>query len=627
VQPRGWSRGRLGSRSGLFAALFTIPHLSDRATVTDAMKLALRTLLGAHTALWRLLGQAKLSRKRIFATLVVLALAGVFEAAGIGMLVPLLQSFTAPPDAAPSPVQLHFNELVPGASTQAYVAFLAAALLATVAAKNLLAYAGAHLATGLRELAAVRLRADLFSRLLGSHLQATPKTSSSDVANVFLSDVGRSLRAVDLTVSLAQRSLITLGYLGAILWISWELTLMTVALGVLVGAASYSLAKRVRRAGQSFTAASSQLSRRLTEACGGRRLIWTSATEDLERKLFEGPNVDHARSESVAGRSSAALTGVSETVGVAGAMVLIVLAHRYFLLRGTLESAEFLAFGFGLIRLLPALNQIYGIQVAILGFMAAVEGTQRWLELPQYPTRSFGAAVVPRLTRGIRFEDVSFAFPDRAPLFTNVTFDVPAGTMVALVGASGAGKTTLANLLLRLREPTHGRILFDGVDHWTFERTSFAKNVAWVEQDPFLFQASVRENVAYGAPDATLDEIWEALRIVRLDEFVRTMQDGIETQVGERGTTLSGGQRQRLAIARALVRKPQVLILDEPTSALDPETEHEVVNAMEAASVGRTTLVIAHRISTVARAASVLTFRDGGVEKKHRSDAVPVLHT
>jgi ABC-type multidrug transport system fused ATPase/permease subunit len=199
--------------------------------------------------------------------------------------------------------------------------------------------------------------------------------------------------------------------------------------------------------------------------------------------------------------------------------------------------------------------------------------------------------------------------------------------MVALVGASGAGKTTLASLLLRLREPTQGRILFDGVDHWTFERTSFAKNVAWVEQDPFLFQASVRENVAYGAPDATLDEIWEALRIVRLDEFVRTMQDGIETQVGERGTTLSGGQRQRLAIARALVRKPQVLILDEPTSALDPETEHEVVNAMEAASVGRTTLVIAHRISTVARAASVLTFRDGGVEKKHRSDAVPVLHT
>lgn len=574
---------------------------------------AVRGLAKAQVELWRLLVRARVPAQRVLGAFVVLMVSGLFEAAGIGMLVPLLQVLTEPAEAVPTGFVRYVVQALPGHSRDFYVFLLSAVVLTTIIFKNILAYVGIVLASKLRERAAINLRTDLFARILGSQPEALEHSSSSDVANAFLSDANRSLRAVDFSITLAQRGTITLGYVAAILWISWDLTLLTGLLGVVVGLTGYSLARRIRRAGQAFVAASSALARRFTEAYNGRFVIHASATEALEQAAFGAPSRQHAQSESISAQATGALTAVNETVGVAGAMVLVVLADRYFLANGTLDVAQFLAFGFGLVRLLPALNQVYGIQASILGLTPAIVATQRWLDLPQYPRRPFGPRPFSRLVRGIRFDAVGYGFSPDKLLFNDLSFEIAAGEMVALVGPSGCGKTTLSSLLLRLREPSSGRILFDGVDHWEFDRATFARAVAWVGQDPFIFQASVLRNVTYGVPEAMVDDAWAALATVDLDEFVRQLPNGLETEIGERGTTLSGGQRQRLAIARALVRKPQILVLDEPTSALDPETERQVVDAIEAASVGRTTLVIAHRMSTIARASSIVTLAQGRI--------------
>jgi ABC-type multidrug transport system fused ATPase/permease subunit len=257
---------------------------------------------------------------------------------------------------------------------------------------------------------------------------------------------------------------------------------------------------------------------------------------------------------------------------------------------------------------------VYGLQASVAAFVGSIENTLGWLALPRFPERPFGARKLSEIREGVAFKQLSFAYPDGHQAVREVSFEVPAGHTVALLGASGSGKSTLAALLARLREPSGGSITIDGVDHWEFEPASFHRAVALVDQDSFLFNRSIAENVAYGAPWVTREEVIAALASVQLTELVERLPQGLDTVVGERGATISGGQRQRLAIARAIVRDPRLLILDEPTSALDAETEREVVRAIDAASVGRTTLIITHRPSTVAHAHRILRIVNGRLE-------------
>ena len=216
----------------------------------------------------------------------------------------------------------------------------------------------------------------------------------------------------------------------------------------------------------------------------------------------------------------------------------------------------------------------------------------------------------------IVFENVKLTYETGKEALRGISFRVPAGQMVALVGASGSGKTSAASLLLRLRAPTSGRILVDGVDYWEFSPASWHRRVAIVEQEAFLFNDTIRANVAFGVPDASEVDIQEALRRAHLTEVVGSLPQGLETEVGERGTTLSGGQRQRMAIARALVRHPQVLVLDEATSALDTVSERQVQAALETATQDRTVVVIAHRLSTIRNADHIVVLEKGEIAEQ-----------
>jgi ABC-type multidrug transport system fused ATPase/permease subunit len=385
---------------------------------------------------------------------------------------------------------------------------------------------------------------------------------------------------------------------------------------------SFVLSNRSLRQGRKLSAANAELARHITETVGGLKVVRTTASEDEQERSFGRWNAEQARAEADSTLSLAVLTGAMETLGVAGAMCLTAIAYRMWLGPGVLDVSRFIAFGFGLLRLLPAMNQVYGTYGALIALGGSVERTLDWLELPTYPVRPFGTRKLEALRFGIHFERVCFEYYPGRPAVDQLSFEIVAGETLAVLGPSGSGKSTLASLLARLREPSSGRILFDGIDHWEFEPTSFHRAVAYVEQEPFLFNRSVADNVAFGAPWVTREEVLKALALVRLATWAEALPNGIDTLVGERGATVSGGQRQRLAIARAIVRDPKLLVLDEPTSSLDSETEQEVVLAMEAASAGRTTIIITHRPSTVERAHRTLRMAQGRGESLAIAPAV-----
>lgn len=213
------------------------------------------------------------------------------------------------------------------------------------------------------------------------------------------------------------------------------------------------------------------------------------------------------------------------------------------------------------------------------------------------------------------FDNVSFGYTDSVPVLDAVSFTIKPGEKLALVGESGQGKTTISNLLMRLYDPTHGRILIDDTDIADVSRDSLRKNIATVFQDPALFSGTIKENIAYGRSHASEDDIVRAAKAANADEFIRKLEDGYESVVGERGVKLSGGQKQRISIARALLKDAPILILDEATSSLDSRSEQLVQAALDHLMKGRTTLIIAHRLSTIADVDTIVTLKNGTVDE------------
>lgn len=557
---------------------------------------------GTLSATVRLLRKLELSNARIAWTAGMQIVVGILEASTVGLLVPLLSLLTgADSKASNALLSALYRVTGPIERTTAVIA-LAVVILGLIATKNVMQYVAARYAAALRAHTLAQLRSKLLNRVLHAPQDVLERHTTGEIGGAFLSEAQRVNRALEYGVVLMQRSFIALAYVGAILLLSWQLTVLTIVLGGALGYTSRRLGRRGVRVGREVADAEARLARHVTETLGGLNVVRTTASQDREEIAFSALNHEHADADGRSTLSPTMMVGVTETLGIAGAMTLTALAFHFWLVPGRLEVSQFLAFGFGLLRLVPALNQIWGLIGLIGTLTGSVERSLLWLDLPRYPRRPFGARPFAPLSRGIRVEALTFAYPDGHHALRSLSLEIAAGETLVIVGASGAGKSTLASLLLRKREATSGAILFDGIDYWEFASDEYHRAVAVVEQDPFLFNASIFENVVYGAPWVTRAQALEALNKVALSDLLARLPSGLDTVLVERGASLSGGQRQRLAIARAIVRNPQVLILDEPTSALDAETEHEVIAAIEQASVGRTTIIITHRPNAIRHA-------------------------
>ena len=293
--------------------------------------------------------------------------------------------------------------------------------------------------------------------------------------------------------------------------------------------------------------------------------------------------------------------------------VAILVVGGLLINQGLMSFGELVAFflyvGLFMKPLMQLLGFIQVYQRGMAGFKRFYELLQEKPEIVDAPD----AKSCPPCKGNITFDNVSFAYADGRPVIRGLSLDVAAGETVAFVGATGAGKTTIASLLLRFYEPQSGRILLDGCDIRELTQESLRRQIGLVQQDVFLFGDSVRYNIAYAKPDATADEVQAAAKAAAADEFIQKLPAGYDTEVGERGVKLSGGQKQRLAIARVFLKNPPVVVLDEATSALDNITEQQIQRELDELAVGRTTLIIAHRLSTIRHADKIVVLDEGTV--------------
>ncbi len=400
-----------------------------------------------------------------------------------------------------------------------------------------------------------------------------------------------------------------------LLTLNWRLAVT--ALAIIPGAmlVSYVFARRVRPIYRAVRKDVEWLDGRAGEAFSGIRVVRAFGREGRELLDYLLGRHTVLRKELFAQRRELLLwAGWGLLVG--GVSVVIVWFGGYLAITGRASVGDVMAFQWYTFLLLGPVWTIVNSFAELQRSLAATERVFEVLATPADKPDRPDAIDAPAVVNEVRFEGVEFEYRTGRPVVKEFDVTVPGGSVVALVGRSGAGKTTVTDLVARFHDPTRGRILVNGVDVRDYRLRAYRGLLALVQQDVFLFDGSVRENISYGRPDATPAEVEEAARRANAEEFIVKLPGGYETMVGERGVKLSGGQQQRLAIARAILADPQILILDEATSNLDTESEQLIQAAMGSLLAGRTTFVIAHRLSTVRRADLILLLEDGRVTER-----------
>ncbi len=406
------------------------------------------------------------------------------------------------------------------------------------------------------------------------------------------------------------------------LWVHVPLALITAVIVPLTAWVTTHYGARMTTTWHALYGRVADFNARIEENVGGIRVVQAFANEDHERKLFAESNNNYLTTKMQAYKVMAASASLSY-LSMRFVQVVVMLAGAWFVVHGELSAGGFVGF---LLLINVFFRPIDKINSIIETYPKGIAGFTRYTKFldtePDIRDRA-DAKDVSRLRGDIEYRDVGFGYSADKAVFDGLNVSIKAGETIAFVGPSGAGKTTICSLLPRFYEITAGTIAIDGIDIRDMTLRSLRSNIGIVQQDVFLFAGSVRENIAYGRLDATEAEILDAARRARLDDVIANLADGLDTIIGERGVKLSGGQKQRLAIARIFLKNPPILILDEATSALDTETERAIQQSLAELSAGRTTLVIAHRLATIANADRILVVDDGRiVESGNHADLI-----
>ena len=445
-----------------------------------------------------------------------------------------------------------------------------------------------------------------------------------DIVSRINNDIGEVQRVCsDTLLSVLSNVLFLVGSIAIMSWLNWRLMLASVALLPVGVFALRHYQGRLTVQTADLRQRSSDLGSFLIENLLGMRLIVASATEKFEAERFREYNSSFIRS----------LLSMQVLSFLASAMpstVLTLSTAIVFLYGGKLVIAQQLTIG-GLVafmayhlKLLSPVQNLLGIYTNLLTGGVSLGRVFEVLDTPVEVREVAAPVPLPAVHHAIAFENVRFHYTHGVAVLRDVSFEIPAGQMCAIVGSSGAGKSTLADLLLRFYDPDSGSISIDGQDIRELRLDDLRQQIAMVEQTPHFFRASIRENIAYGRPEATLEDIRICAAAAAIDTFIQSLPQGYETIIGERGLTLSVGERQRIALARALLRDPKILILDEPTSALDPDSEAAVTGELLNVLRGRTSILITHRMHLVEMADMVVVLEDGAITRQSQTASVAV---
>lgn len=459
------------------------------------------------------------------------------------------------------------------------------------------------------------IRAEMFAKMISLPSAAFDAKSSGQLISKMISEAQQVLfAATNVVTVLVRDSMILMGLLGWLFWVNWQLTLVVICLMPLLAFMTRRFSKRMRQLSRGYLASVGEMTTVVEEAVSGNRVIKVYGGEEYENKRFRSVNLKF-RGQAMRYAISAALqTPISQFIAAMGVSVVVTIAILQTQ-NGTATVGDFVSFITAMLMMFGPLKHLAEINSNLQKGLAAAEGVFSLID--EEPEKETGKKILSGIAGAISFDNVSIKYPTRnRPALTDLSFEVPEGKTVALVGPSGSGKSTVASLLLRLYDIDSGSIKIDGRNINDFTRKSLRSQIALVSQDVVLFNDTIARNIAYGRTDVSLEAIKAAAQAADLMSFVESLPDRFETVVGDRGVRVSGGQRQRIAIARALIKNAPILILDEATSALDTQSESNVQEAIERLRRGRTTLLVAHRLSTVVNADQIIVLEAGRVVQR-----------
>jgi subfamily B ATP-binding cassette protein MsbA len=466
---------------------------------------------------------------------------------------------------------------------------------------------------------------DMFRNLIGSDLERLNAVHSGQFVSNFLYDATMLRESVTKGITGLGRETLSLVFLaGVMLYQNWRLTLITVTVLPLIGGAARMLGKKMRKASDRSMQETGDLTAMLTEMLDGRRIVKAYGLEDKAVARAED-GIDRRLGYLLKGiRARALSVPVADFLGGV-AIAGVVLYAGYEGINGRLELNAFASFLAAMLMVQMPVRALSQLWTVTTEGMAAAQRVFALIDLKpaivDAPDAKPLLIAPPPIGGRVRYHDVRFAYHGSgAAALNGVTLEFPAGKKVALVGPSGSGKSTVFNLLLRFYEPAGGRIEIDGQDISSVTLASLRHSLALVTQEAFLFDETIRANIGYGREGASLEEIVDAAKAAAAHDFITALPQGYDTRVGEAGLRLSGGQRQRIAIARAMLRDAPILLLDEATSALDTENERQVQDALRTLMKDRTTIVIAHRLTTVLDADRIYVLDHGMVAEQGRHD-------
>lgn len=503
--------------------------------------------------------------------------------------------------------------------------WIAASIIAIFVVRGLFWYGQNYLMSYVGQSVIIDIRAAVLKKLQRLSVSFYDKNKTGTIMSYVTNDVNALQSAmVENTIEMITEGFILIGSVVAMIYLDWRLTLFTVCTFPVVLWFMEFFGKKIRKTGGRIQECTAEITSVLQESVASARVIKSFVREDYEVDRFDVENRANFRANMKNAQLMATLTPVVELVAAIGVTMIIWYGGNN-VINGTITAGSLVAFLTYAVNISNPIKRLTRVIGNIQKALAAAQRVFMIIDMPEEIAESRDAKQLPEVSGKVEFQNVSFAYDDKGNVITDLSFSVKPGEVIAIVGPSGAGKSTIANLLPRFYDVNKGDIKIDGHSVREVTLDSLREQVGIVPQETMLFNGSVYNNILYGRLDATKEEIEAAAKAANAHDFIMQLTDGYETKLGDRGVNLSGGQRQRIAIARAILKNPRILILDEATSALDTESERVVQEALDRLMVGRTSFVIAHRLSTVKNADKILVLEKGNLVESGTHDELLAL--
>lgn len=488
--------------------------------------------------------------------------------------------------------------------------------------QGILIYSSNYVNTWVAQKITIGIKRKLYDKLLSMDTSYFDKHNSGEILFRYSTDAETaSSSLVGESKEFLSKSFSSLALIFALIYNSWQLAVISVAVLLFFVYPMQLVRKKMKEILAKTVVNTSSVITAYNETFAGNRTIRSFTLEDEFKKRFHQiTDTAFVLAMKMIKNTNwlSPIMHIIMSVGVAG----VIWYGGHLIVTGQITSGNFVAFIAALMMLYTPLKTVGNNYIAIQNSFLAIDRIFEILELQPEIQDKENAKKLTEIRKGITFENVNFAYIKGREVLHNINLEIPRGTTLALVGNSGGGKTTISALIPRLYDITNGEIKIDNVNIKDFSQNSLRKQIAMVFQDNFLFSGTIKENILLGNPNVSEEVIWQALRSACLDDFVKSLEKGLDTEIGERGILLSGGQKQRLAIARAFVKNAPVVILDEATSALDTKSERVVQEALDNLMKNRTVIVIAHRLSTVQNADNIVVINDGQIVESGTHDVL-----